>query len=157
MSENQPTAQPSDAAEPETTPVATGEPHPGTTAPPPPPYGPAPAYGPPPPERRGGRLNTVAAWVGIVAGVVFIVAIIFCTGFMLGVHSGGGHRGGWDKGDRHPGMMFRHGGPPPAMMPLVPIEPNAPGFGPRPGPGGPNVQSPPTPGGPGASTVPGRP
>ena len=40
---------------------------------------------------RHSRLNAVAAWVGIVAGVVFIVAVIFFSGFFLGAHSGG-HR-----------------------------------------------------------------
>ena len=43
-------------------------------------------------EPRRSRLNAVAAWVGIVAGVVFIVAVIFFSGFVLGAHSGG-HRG----------------------------------------------------------------
>ena len=46
-----------------------------------------PAITPPPPVereplRRRGRLNLVAAWVGIVAGVVFIVAVIFFSGFV---------------------------------------------------------------------------
>ena len=59
---------------------------------------PEPATGPvataaPPPqpayverEPRRSRLTAVAAWVGIVAGVVFIVAVIFFTGFILGAH-----------------------------------------------------------------------
>ena len=56
------------------------------------------------------RLGQVVAWVGIVAGVVFVVAVIFFAGFFLGWSSGdhsgwhrgygGGHRGygGWGVG-----------------------------------------------------------
>jgi hypothetical protein len=32
-------------------------------------------------------LSQVLAWVGIVAGVVFIVAVIFFSGFFLGGHA----------------------------------------------------------------------
>ncbi|HNM86375.1 MAG TPA: hypothetical protein PKI77_17875, partial [Mycobacterium sp.] len=32
-------------------------------------------------ERPANRLHTVAAWVGIVAGTVFVVAVIFFSGF----------------------------------------------------------------------------
>ncbi len=35
-----------------------------------------------------GRLTAVLAWVGIVAGIVFIVAVLFFSGFFLGRHSG---------------------------------------------------------------------
>ncbi|MGX9788546.1 hypothetical protein [Mycobacterium sp. MMS18-G62] len=116
---------------------------------------PPPAYVEP--QRRSSRLNVVAAWVGIVAGVVFIVATIFFTGFFLGAHSGG-HRGG------HPGdgevAIFHKGGLPP-MMPM------GPGMGPggqfqRPappfGPGGPGFEPAPTqsPGAP-TTTAPSRP
>ena len=44
-------------------------------------------------QPRRSRLNAVAAWVGIVAGTVFIVAVIFFSGFILGAHAGGGHHG----------------------------------------------------------------
>ncbi|MDO3640216.1 hypothetical protein, partial [Mycolicibacterium arseniciresistens] len=65
--------------------------------------------------RRGSRVTTAAAWVGIVAGVVFIVAVVFFSGFILGKASdGGGHRGGPGHGDR---VMMHHGGPPPMMGP----------------------------------------
>src|SRR6187200_1470076 len=60
----------------------------------PPPTEPPPAAVEPP---RHSRLTAVAAWVGIVAGVVFIVAVIFFSGFFLGAHSGGGHVG-WGHG-----------------------------------------------------------
>jgi hypothetical protein len=108
-----------------------------------------PAAAPPPayvePQRHS-RLTAVAAWVGIVAGVVFIVAVIFFSGFFLGAHSGGGHRGG-----HHPGgevAIFHKGGPPP-MFPMGPrgeFERPGPGFQPPFGPGGPNFQGPQGPG-----------
>ena len=45
------------------------------------------------------RLYQAAAWVAIVAGVLFIVGGVFVTGFALGRHSG---FGGWmDGGPRH--------------------------------------------------------
>jgi len=78
----------------------------------------------------------VAAWVGIVAGVVFIVAVVFFSGFVIGAHSGG-HRGvGPGDGDR--GFAIFHKGGPPPMFPMGPRgEFNGP-FG----PGGPNFQGP---------------
>ncbi len=65
------------------------------------------------------RLTQVAAWVGIVAGIVFIVALIFFSGFCAGTYSGGGY---WHGGYRHyqpqqgpsctmgPGPMMGSGG-----------------------------------------------
>jgi hypothetical protein len=102
-------------------------------------------------ERRHSRLTAVAAWVGIVAGVVFTVAVIFFSGFILGAH-GGGHHGGGHKGDRgdHGFAVFR-GGPPPGF-PMPPDgqfeRPGRPGFGSPPGPGGPGFEAPAQPGGP---------
>ncbi|MHC9295185.1 hypothetical protein ACRCUN_22200 [Mycobacterium sp. LTG2003] len=106
-------------SEPPTGPVVTSEP-----------VAQAPAT-PVVPERRQSRVVQAAAWVGIVAGVVFIVTVIFGTGFVLGAHSGGGdhHRGG--HGDRHGVMMFHRGGPPPMM---APAERMFPPFGPGGGP-----------------------
>jgi hypothetical protein len=83
-----------------------------TTAPPPPPLPPGPpAYVAPQHPYKQSRLNQVAAWVGIVAGSVFVVAVIFGTGFMVGKHTGG------DRGfDRHEAVMFRHRAEPPFPM-----------------------------------------
>ena len=47
---------------------------------------------------RPSRLSQVLAWVGIVAGVVFVVAVIFFSGFFIGRTSGhhyGGHHHGY--------------------------------------------------------------
>ncbi|ORA34585.1 hypothetical protein [Mycobacterium aquaticum] len=117
-----------------TGPVATAEPP--VTAPPA-----APAVVE---ERRPNRLFQALAWVGIAAGTVFIVAVVFGTGFFLGAHSGGGHHhhggGGWER----PGMMFHHhggwgqGGPGQQGGPGAPGQ-GGPGFGPG-GPAGPGGQ-----------------
>jgi hypothetical protein len=125
------------SSEPATGPVATAPP-------------PAPAE-----RHRHSRLSAVAAWVGIVAGVVFIVAVIFFSGFILGAHSGG-HRGGWHHGGGHHGSAMMHRGGPPMLFPMGPG-----GQFERPvpfGPGGPNFQgpSPQQPSGP-STTAPPRP
>ena len=59
---------------------------------------------------RTPRVFAFAAWVAIVAGIVFIVAVIFFTGFTLGRHAG--HHGGFHH--KHHAMMMhphRFGGP----------------------------------------------
>lgn len=114
------------SSEPATGPVATAAPPPVATT--------------EPVEPRGHRrLTTVAAWVGIVAGVVFVVAVIFFSGFFLGAHSGG-HRGGWHHGDREFGII--HKGPP-----MFPMGPRREFERPFPfGPGGPTFQGPQGPG-----------
>jgi len=74
-----------------------------------------------PPTDRYYRLGAAAAWVGIVAGVVFIVTVIFFSGFFLGIHARGyhshhgygdgtGHDGG-PGGTMGPGQWQRPGGP----------------------------------------------
>ncbi|MGV0992943.1 MAG: hypothetical protein ACOYBX_11315 [Mycobacterium sp.] len=102
-------------------------------------------------DRRPSRLNQVAAWVAIVAGIVFIVGSVFFTGFILGRHSGGHGHGGWQHHRGGSEMQFR-GGPP--MMPMMPMGPGmgGPGMGPRMGPGmgpdrdqGPGPAQPPAP------------
>jgi hypothetical protein len=125
------------SSEPATGPVATAEPPPE-----------APVAVEP---RRHGRLNAVAAWVGIVAGVVFIVAVIFFSGFVLGAHSGG-DRGGGHGGRDHGFMMHRDGPPPMFQMGPGGNRPWPPG-GPG-GPGGPNFEGPSQPSGPSSSTAP---
>jgi len=65
------------------------------------------------PPAPSSRLTQVAAWVGIVAGIVFIVALIFFSGFCAGSYSGGGY---WHGGYRHyqpqqgPGCPMGSGG-----------------------------------------------
>jgi hypothetical protein len=59
---------------------------------------------------RTPRVFTFAAWVAIVAGIVFIVAVIFFSGFTLGRQAG--HHGGFHH--KHHAMMMhphRFGGP----------------------------------------------
>nr|WP_231984594.1 hypothetical protein [Mycobacterium sp. 852014-52144_SCH5372336] len=65
---------------------------------------------------RRSKLGVAAAWVGIAAGVVFIVAVIFFSGFILGSHSGGHHRGGHHGGHDRDVSIFHRGAPPGAPM-----------------------------------------
>ncbi|TPG29496.1 hypothetical protein [Mycolicibacterium hodleri] len=87
------------------------------------PYASPPVYAEPQPApavQKPSRLNQVAALVGIAAGAVVIVAVIFGTGFMLGAHSGK-HAGGGYGHDRGGAMEHRDGppmwGPGPMMRP----------------------------------------
>jgi hypothetical protein len=77
-------------------------------------------------EPRRSRLSAVAVWVGIVAGVVFIVAVIFFSGFILGAHAGG-HKGGHHRGGDRDFAIIHRGGPPP-MFPGGGSERQGPGF-----------------------------
>ena len=112
---------------------------------------PCPRYAQPPQPapvvQKPSRLNQVAAWVGIAAGAVVIVAVIFGTGFMLGAHSGNHGVGGHGR-DGGGAMEYRDGppmwGPGPMMRPgpafvfpgpNLPAGPGGGQFGPG-GPGG---------------------
>lgn len=92
----------------------------------------ATAVAPPPPaeqhhhEHRTPKVFKAAAWVAIVAGIVFIVSVIFFTGFRLGLMSGH-HGGGHHRHHKHHPAMYHHTGFPQGGAPQV-----APGAG---GPG----------------------
>ena len=67
--------------------------------------GETPRHPAPEPPYQPNRLNQVLAWVGIVAGVLFIVAAIFFSGVFIGRTTGGyynWHRG-YDAGQMQPG------------------------------------------------------
>lgn len=123
------------------------------TEPPEPSIQPTPANAAPPPYvARTSRLYQAAAWVVIVAGIVFVVAVIFFTGAAVAWHnqpyryhhhglfrpdgSGPGGPGGPGGGQW---LFVFPGGPPPGMGPGGPGGPpmmSGPG-GPGMGPGGP--------------------
>jgi hypothetical protein len=65
---------------------------------------------------RDARLNRMLAWVGIVAGIVFIVGAVFVTGFFAGRAMDGP---GWHRGS--PGAPMRSDGPMGGcpMMPMM--------------------------------------
>ena len=64
---------------------------------------------------RPNRLNQTAAWVGIVAGVIFVAAVLFFLGFFTGGYYDGDHYGyGTYRGGPRPigpGRMMGPGGP----------------------------------------------
>ena len=73
---------------------------------------PAPVATEPAPYRTP-RVFQFAAWVAIVAGIVFIVSVIFFSGYVLGKHAG---HGGFHHGHhKHHAMMMHprapQGGP----------------------------------------------
>lgn len=104
---SEPTPPPRDQTEPATGPVIT----PPTYQETPPPVPPQPVYAE---HRESSRLNKAAAWVGIVAGSLFIVVVIFGAGFFTGKAVSNNHRGDYDRGHE---MMMRPG---PAMFPMGP-------------------------------------
>lgn len=55
---------------------------------------------------RSNRVNQALAWVGIVAGVVFVVAVVFFSGFIIGRSSSGHYYGG-----NHPYLHYGQLGP----------------------------------------------
>jgi len=87
-------------------------------------------------------VNQVLAWTGIIAGAVFIVAVVFFSGFFIGRSSDGF---GGDRGYHHgtpghgmmgPGMMGPSGPWGPGQMgpgaPYGPGQPHQPTTTPRP-------------------------
>jgi hypothetical protein len=61
-------------------------------------------------RRRDGhpRVYRVAAATITVAATVFVIAVIFWSGFILGAHGGGGHH--WHGGgSAHSAAMMHHG------------------------------------------------
>ncbi|MCH9761976.1 MAG: hypothetical protein K0U75_15185 [Actinomycetia bacterium] len=101
-----------------------------------------PALGTASEEPRSGppsRLNQVAAWVGIIAGVLFIVAVIFFAGLAIGRSTGGYHD--WQHGSsggqmapckaQHGGMMERGGMMNPGEMGPGQMRPGQTGTGER--------------------------
>ncbi|KRE26830.1 hypothetical protein ASG82_09920 [Mycobacterium sp. Soil538] len=136
------TTPPQDQNEPATGPVLTPPP----TYQEPPPVPPQPVY-----VEQSSRLNKAAAWVGIVAGSLFVVVVIFGAGFLTGKAVSNGHRGDYDRGHE---MMMRPG---PAMFPMGPPGgmQRGPAFPGPFGPGGQIIEIPRPPGG--APTAPDTP
>jgi hypothetical protein len=60
--------------------------------------------------RSSRRLFRLAALVVIVAGIVFIFAVVFWTGLMIGAHGGGheGHYGGHEGRGSEQSEMYEH-------------------------------------------------
>ncbi len=86
---------------------------------------------------RTPRVFIAAAWVAIVAGIVFIVSVIFFTGMALGHHGGHHHH------HKHHAMF---------MHPRGPGGPGGPGAGPAGTQGGGPASA--SPGAPGPSQIP---
>jgi hypothetical protein len=86
---------------------------------------------------RAPRVFQAAAYVAIVAGTVFVLAVIFFTGFMLGKSAG--HHGHHGHHHKHHAMVHPHrfggpggpggqwGTPPGATQPGASVAPGAPG------------------------------
>ncbi|MCW1959299.1 MAG: hypothetical protein KIH64_012290 [Mycobacterium sp.] len=61
---------------------------------------------------RDRRLYRALAWVGIVAGILFIIAVVFFSGFFAARASGGyGWHRGWQSGQMQPGSTMGGGCP----------------------------------------------
>ena len=79
---------------------------------------------------RNSRLYRTLAWVGIVAGIVFVVAVVFFSGFFAARASGGyGWHRGWQSGQMQPG------GPMGGGCPMMQMQPGGMGQGSGMGPG----------------------
>ena len=77
------------------------------------------------PENRN-RLYRALAWVGIAAGSLFIVAMVFFSGYVLGQHGGvlGQHGGGGMHHGPHRMMLKPFPGPDGPMRPGGPMGPD---------------------------------
>lgn len=80
-------------------------------------------------SERGVHCNTrpyqVLAWVGIIAGILFIVAVVFFSGFFAARATGGY---GWHRGHQSAQMGpdgMAPGGPRPSTPPLVDADDSA--------------------------------
>ena len=58
---------------------------------------------------RPDRPSQILAWVGIVAGVVFIVAVVFFSGYFIGRSAHGDFRGGYPHGMLGPSQTGPYG------------------------------------------------
>jgi hypothetical protein len=61
-------------------------------------------------DHRPFRIYRLAALLVILASIVFIIAVVFWSGFLLGAH-GGGHHGDEGAGSRHEKSMMHYGAP----------------------------------------------
>ena len=87
----------------------------------------------PPQYNRPNQMNSILAWVGIVTGVVFVVAVVFFSGFFIGRNSSSNLRVNRDRdGGVYPGMMY-----PGQVGPYGPMGPGMMGPGGTWGPYGP--------------------
>ncbi len=140
----------SEPTSPSEKPPEDSEPATGPVLAPPMPPGPAfPPARPPQPiyVQESSRLNKAAAWVAIVAGSLFIVVVIFGSGFFIGKQVGDGPRGHHRGGHE---MMMRPGAEIPRMGPRGEFERRPGSSGPF-GPGGAIIEIPRSPGGSGGS------
>lgn len=78
-----------------------------------------------PPSAKPNRLYQAAAWVAIVAGIVFIVAVIFFAGFGLGRHANIHHRIGHHR--HHHAMVHPGHHPKGGAKSVMPGGPGGPG------------------------------
>ena len=111
-----------------------------------------PTDGPGTAQHQSSRLNQALAWVGVVAGGLFIVAAVFFSGFFLRSSLGGHHMGPGKMDDccsqmksgdhMAQGSMMGPGGPKPSGQ-MTPGQ-MMPGMTMGPGMMGPNPQSPTT-------------
>lgn len=63
----------------------------------------------PRPDEQPKRLNQVLVWVGIIAGVLFIVVLIFFSGFIVGYATHGCYGGNSGDHSEHMGPGGEHG------------------------------------------------